>query len=167
MKFSFLIPIVLILGGLMSFALARIAIRLQQAPSLAALASALIMWQLVALMEGQAALASSVLLLIGAGGLLVLTQWLTRLAALEGKARWILLVLVGMAWVGAITFPPLRLELALIFLSAFAASAGGALMSLRLSRRPVSLGNIGLSAFGLIGLWLLARSAASVIAGLD
>lgn len=167
MKFSFLIPVVLILGGLLSFALARIAIRLQQAPSLAALASALIMWQLVALIEGQAALASAVLLLIGACGLLVLTQWLTRLAALGGKARWILPVLAGMAWVGAVTFPLLRLELALIFLSAFAAAAGGALVSLRLSRRPVSLGNMGLSAFGLIGLWLLARSAASVIAGLD
>ncbi len=162
-----LILLIILVGGPLSFALARIAIRLQQEPSLAALASVLIFWQLIALSAGRAPLASAVMLLIGVSALLVLIQWLQREAALGWLAHWGLRILAGLAWAIAATYPVLPLDQALSFSSGLIAAAAGTWCSIHWARSPVTLGKSALSALGLIGLWLIVRVAASFIAAIE
>ncbi len=162
-----LMAVIILVGGPLAFALSRIAIRLRQAPSLAALASVLICWQMIALTAGRAALASSVMLLIGASAIIILVQWLRHEGALGGLARAGLLILTGIAWAIAVTYPVLRLEQALVFSGSFLTAAAGTWFALRWARNPVSLGKSGLPALGLLGLWLIVRVAASFIAAAE
>jgi len=162
-----LISIIILAGGPLSFALARIAMRLKQEPSLAALASVLIFWQLIALSAGRAPLASAVMLLIGVSALLILIQWLQGEAVLGRLARQGLLVLAGLALAIAATYPLLSLDQVLVFASSFMVAAAGTWCALRWARNPVSLGKSGLPALGLIALWLIVRATASFIAAME
>ena len=162
-----LICLILLVGGPLSFALARIAIRLQQESSLAALASVLIFWQLIALSVGRAPLASAVMLLIGVSALLILIQWLQSGAALGARAHWALLILAGLAWAIAATYPVLPLDQILVFSSGLGVAAAGTWCALHWARNPVSLGKSGLPALGLIALWLIVRATASFIAAME
>lgn len=162
-----LLSIIILAGGPLSFALARIAIRLQQEPSLAALASVLIFWQLIALSAGRAPLASAVMLLIGISALLILIQWLQSAAALGARAHWALLILAGLALAIAAAYPLLSLDQVLAFASGLMAAAAGTWCALHWARSPVSLGKSGLPALGLMALWLIVRGVASFIAGME
>lgn len=159
-----LIPFILLAGGVLAFALARIAIRLQQAPGLAALTSVMICWQLIVLMAGRAPLASSVLLLISACALLIVARWLKFEAALGRGMHAMLLALAALLWAGAATFPLLTPGQILAFFCTLLACAGGAYIAQRRARTPVSQGAPGLAPLILIGLWLIVRSAVSAIA---
>ncbi len=162
-----LILLILLVGGPLSFALARIAIRLQQEPGLAALTSVLIFWQLIALTAGRAALASSMMLLIGVSALLILTHWLLSVSVLGAWVRWGLFVLAGLAWAMAATYPILQPVQALAFSASFIAAAAGTGCAIYWARTPVSLGKLGLPALGLLGLWLIVRAAASFVAAVQ
>ncbi|MEQ1890392.1 MAG: hypothetical protein ABL951_14625 [Alphaproteobacteria bacterium] len=151
----------------LSFALARIAIRLQQEPGLAALASVLISWQLIALSAGRAPLASSVLLVIAVSGLLLLIQWLQRDAAPGLRVLWALRGLAGFGWALAASFPVLSPGQVLAFSGSLGVAAAGTWCAIRWARSPVSLGKSGLAALGLAGLWLIVRGGASFIAAMD
>lgn len=162
-----LIFIIILVGGPLSFSLVRIAIRLQQEPSLAALASVLIFWQLIALSAGRAPLASAVMLLMGMSALLILIQWLQNEAALGEGARRVLLALAGIVWAIAAVFPVLPLDQILVFSTALGVGAAATGCALRWARGPVSLGKSGLPALALIALWLIVRGVASFIAGME
>jgi hypothetical protein len=162
-----LIFIIILAGGPLSFALARIAIRLQQEPSLAALASVLIFWQLIALSAGRAPLASAVMLLIGISALLILIQWLQGEAALGARTKWAMLILAGLGLAIAAAYPVLSLDQILVFSSGLGVAAAGTWCALRWARSPVSLGKSGLPALGLIALWLIVRATASFIAAME
>ncbi len=161
-----LITLIIVTGGPLSFALARIAIRLHQAPGLAALTSVLIFWQMTALWDGGAELASAVMLLISVSALLILIQWLRSAAALAGLAHWALLILAGSGFALAATWPLLNPAQALIFCVGYVVPAGAARCAIRWARSPVQWGQSGLPAYGLMGLWLAVRIAASLIAAL-
>ncbi len=161
-----LIGLIVLVGGPLSFSLARIAIRLQQEPVLAALASVLIFWQLIALSVGRAPLAGAVMLLIGMSALLILIHWLQNEAALDAGLHRGLLVLAGGAWSIAAAFPVLSLHQILVFCSAIGVAAAATACALYWARSPVSLGKSGLPALGLIVLWLIVRAIASFIAAM-
>jgi hypothetical protein len=164
-----LLPVflILLLGGPLSFALARISIRLHQDPSLAALASALIFWHLIALREGEAPIASAVLLLIGVSALNIFTQWLQSEGA-TGR-----LVLWGLSSLGlgllalAIILPELNLEQAILFCFGYGVACAAAWYAAFRARRLESIGKTGLPALGLMGLWLILHTAAAMIAALE
>lgn len=162
-----LIPLIILAGGALSFALARIAIRLQREPGLAALASVLIIWHLIALSMGRAPLASAVMLLIGISALLILIQWLQNEAALGARAYWGLRILAGLALAIAATYPILSPNQIMFFASGLMAAAFGTGCALYWARSPVSLGKSGLPALGLIAFWLIVRATASFIAGME
>ncbi len=162
-----LVSSIVLAGAPLSFALARIAIRLQQEPGLAALASVLILWQLIALSAGRAPLAVAVLLLIAVSGLLLLSQWLQRVATPGLRTQWALRGLAGIGWALAVTFPVLSPGQTLAFSGGLGVAAAGTLCAVRLARSPVFFGKSGLAALGLAGLWLFARAAASFIAAMD
>ncbi len=162
-----LIPLIILAGGALSFALARIAIRLQREPGLAALASVLIIWHLIALSMGRAPLASAVMLLVGISALLILVQWLQNEAVLGAWAHWGLRILVGLALAIAVTYPVLSLDQTLYFAGGLMAGAAGTGFAMHWARSPVSLGKSGLPALGLMALWLIVRAVASFIAGME
>ena len=164
-----LMPVILILvlGGPLSFAMARISLRLQQDPSLAALASVQILWHLIALREGEALLASGVLLLAGVSALIIFTQWLHSEGVAGRLALWILSVLaLGLLAIATI-LPVLSLEQALLFCLSLGVACDTAWYAAFRAQRLASIGKTGLLALGLMGLWLILRAAAAVIAALE
>jgi hypothetical protein len=164
-----LVPVflILLLGGPLSFALARISIRLQQDPSLAALASALIFWHLIALREGEAPLASAVLLLIGVSALNIFTQWLQSEGVTGRLVLWGLSALAFALLALAAILPELSLEQALLFCLGYGVACAAAWYAAFRARRLESIGIMGLPALGLMGLWLILRMAAAMIAALQ
>ena len=159
-----LMLMLMLMGGALAFALARIAIRLQQEPGLAALAGVMIFWQMIILWDGRAALASSVLLLDIACVLLILVRWLHHERVLGRGGAIGLLLLAGLAWGGALLFASVTRGQALLFSVSFMAMTAGAAIAWRGARIRVSFGGSGLAALGLIGIWLIVHSAASYIA---
>jgi len=158
------IGILILISGVLSFALARIAIRLQQEPGLAALAGVMIFWQMLILWDGQAALASSVLLLDSACVLLIVVQWLRQEQVLGRRAGIGLRLLAGLAWGGALLFPSVAWDQALLFLVSFMAAMAGAAIAWRGARSRVSYGKSGLAALGLMGIWLIVHGVVTCIA---
>lgn len=160
-------PLIILAGGAISFALARIAIRLQQEPGLAALASVLIFWHLIALSVGRAPLASAVMMLIAISALLILIQWLQNELALGAWAHWGLRALAGLALAMVVSFPLLSLDQTVFFASGLIAAAAGTGCALHWARSPVAVGKSGLPALALILLWLIVRATASFIAAME
>ena len=166
---NMLLPAILILaiGGPLSFALARISIRLQQDPSLAALSSVLIFWHLIALRAGGAPLASAALLLIGVSALIILAQWLrgegvTGTLAQGGLAS---LAIGGLALAAVIT--AISLEQAFLFFISFGVACLSGRYAAFRARGSVSMGKSGLPALVMLGVWLIVRGAAAMIAALQ
>lgn len=161
------LALIIFLGGPLAFALARIAVRLQQDLALAALASLLIFWHLLALWQGEALLASAVMLLIGVSALLTMSRWLQKEGVVGGPIKWGLpaVALAGLAV--AMGLPVLNHDQAVLFLVGFGVAGASAVCAAFWARHPVSIGKTGLPALGLMGAWLIARMAASVIAALE
>lgn len=156
--------LILLLGGPLSFALARIALRLQQDPSLAALASVLIFWHLIALREGEAPLASAVLLLSGVSALISFAQWLQGEGVSGRLAQWGLPALAfGLLAIAAVQ-PALSLEQGLLFCLSFGVACATAWYAAFRARHAAFLDKTGLSA---LGLWLILRVAVAMIAALE
>lgn len=151
----------LLIAAPLSFAVTRIAIRLQQQPGLAALTSALICWQGIALAVGRAPLAGAMALLIAACVVLALVQWLNQTVSLKLWLCAALLALTGVLWGNATLFPLLRKDQALGFLAALLLVALGAGIAVSRARAPVPEGGAGLGPLVLLALWLAIRSAAS------
>ena len=161
MKSFYLIPLIFFAGGTLSFALTRIALRLQQQPGRAAVAGVLTLWQMIALGIGRAPLASAVMLLILGSAILMLSQWLHREGVLTARARRGLYALGAAAWAMAASFPALTPDQTLAFACAFIAAITGAWLATHTARNPVALGKLWLLP---PGLWLLIRGVASCIA---
>jgi hypothetical protein len=155
---------ILLAGGGISFALARIAIRLQQPPGLAALAGVLICWQGVALMAGRAPLASAILLLMVAAGLYALVQWLSEASQLKARTALAGYIFAGLFLGLPLVFPVLTLEQFTAFSVAWFAAAAATLIASLKARIPVILLSPGLVPLTMLMIWLLVRGAVSLIA---
>lgn len=152
-----LTPLVLLLA----FALARIAIRLQQPPGLAALAAIMICWQAIAMAVGRTPLASSVTLLIAGAASIVLLQWLRAGRLLAGATGWAAYSAATLLAALAMTFPVLSPSEALAFSLTFGASLAGVWLAMARSRAPAPPGWLGVPSLVGLGLWLAVRMIAS------
>ena len=161
------LTLIIFLGGPLAFALARIAIRLQQDLPLAVLASLLIFWHMLALWQGEALLASAVMLLIGVSGLLIVSQWLQKEGVAGRLIKWGLPVLAFFGLALAMSLPVLNLDQALQFLVSYGVACAAAACANFWARHPVPIGKSGLPALGVMGAWLIVRMAVSMIAALD
>lgn len=155
--------LVIFLAAPLAFAIARIAIRLQQPPGLAALGGALICWQLIALAAGTAPLAIAMALLFAAASLLALTEWLQRITKMGRMIRGTLLALTGVLFGYAALLPALSTFQALAFAATLSGVAAGAAVAIYKARAPIAAGSAGQGPLALLAAWLLIRALASFI----
>lgn len=164
MNILFAISLTFSIGGALSFALARIALRLQQPPGLAALAGVLIGWQGITLYIGCAPLALAMLLLVVSASLYALVQWLSETSQLKARTAFAGYVFSGLPLGASICLPVLTLEQFTAFsVGWFAAVAATWIASAR-ARMPITLLSPGLVPLTMLMIWLLARGAVSWIA---
>lgn len=164
MNSFWILAFILLAGGGISFALARIAIRLQQPPGLAALAGVLICWQGIALAVGRAPLAIAILLLIVSTSLSALAQWLRRESQLNAGTALGGYILAGVIWAAAAMFPVLSPMQIAAFSAAWFASAAAPWIAMVKARTRVAAASAGLGPLAMLALWLLIRATSSMIA---
>ena len=152
-------------GGALSFALTRIAIRLQQPPGLAALAGVLICWQGITLQIGHAPIAIAMLLLVVSTSLYALVQWLRETSQLKARTALAGYIFSGLFLGLPLGFPVLTLEQFTAFSVAWFAAAAATWIAKVKARIPITLLSPGLVPLTLLMIWLLVRSAVSWIAG--
>lgn len=141
----------------LAFGLARIAIRLQQPPGIAALAGVMICWQMIALVAGRTPLASSMMLLIIGVSLITLIQWLRANQRLQGATGWGGYALAVFLPALAAMFPDLTATEALAFALTFGLTLFGVFMAVARARSPAPIGWLGIPSMLLLGLWLVVR----------
>lgn len=155
---------ILLAGGALSFALARIAIRLHQPPGLAALAGVLICWQGITLDIGRAPLALAMLLLVVSASLYALVQWLREESQLKAGTALAGYVLAGLIWGAAAMFPVLSPRQIAAFSMAWVAAAGATWIATVKARIPITPTSAGLVPLAMLVFWLLVRGMSSLIA---